>query len=310
MDCDNCNAINGPVYVTLFISFFFIIIHVFFSEKNIFSQFNIFNTNKMLKSAKPNKIIVFDLDETLGCFTEVSIFWEALEKFYGTNLLNESFYDVIDLFSDFLRPNILNILEYIKDKKINNECDKVMIYTNNQGPKSWVNMISTYFNNKIGYKLFDNIIAAFKISGKIVEYNRTSHDKSVEDLIRCTRISPNTEICFIDDQYHPLMNMDNVYYINVKPYYYSMPYEEMAEKYYNHQKDNMTVKKEEFITYILNYMNQYNYPIKNKSEDETELDKIISKKIVIHLEEFFKKSKKQNTRKRKVVKNRLTKRKF
>jgi hypothetical protein len=185
-----------------------------------------------------------------------------------------------------------------------------MIYTNNQGPKSWVNMISTYFNNKIGYKLFDNIIAAFKISGKIVEYNRTSHDKSVEDLIRCTRINPNTEICFIDDQYHPLMNMDNVYYINVKPYYYSMPYEEMAEKYYNHQKDNMTVKKEEFITYILNYMNQYNYPIKNKSEDETELDKIISKKIVIHLEEFFKKSKKQNTRKRKNVKNRLTKRKF
>ena len=310
MDYDNCNAINGPVYVTIFISFFFIIIHVFFSEKNIFSQFNIFNTNKMIKSAKPNKIIVFDLDETLGSFTELGIFWEALENFYETNLLNESFYDVIDLFSDFLRPNILNILEYIKDKKINNECDKVMIYTNNQGPKSWVNMISTYFNNKIGYKLFDNIIAAFKISGKIVEYNRTSHDKSVEDLIRCTRINPNTEICFIDDQYHPLMNMDNVYYINVKPYYYSMPYEEMAEKYYNHQKDNMTVKKEEFITYILNYMNQYNYPIKNKSEDEAELDKIISKKIVIHLEEFFKKSKKQNTRKRKVVKNRLTKRKF
>ena len=238
------------LYITIFISSFLILIHLFFSEKNIFSHFNIFNTNKMLKHPKPNKIIVFDLDE------------------------------------------------------------KVMIYTNNQGPKSWVNMISTYFNNKIGYKLFDNIIAAFKISGKIVEYNRTSHDKSVEDLIRCTRINPNTEICFIDDQYHPLMNMDNVYYINVKPYYYSMPYEEMAEKYYNHQKDNMTVKKEEFITYILNYMNQYNYPIKNKSEDETELDKIISKKIVIHLEEFFKKSKKQNTRKRKNVKNRLTKRKF
>jgi hypothetical protein len=306
---DSC-ILNSPLYITIFLSSFLILIHLFFSEKNIFSHFNIFNTNKMLKHPKPNKIIVFDLDETLGCFTEISIFWNALENFYGLNLLNESFYDIIDLFSDFLRPNILNILEYIKDKKLNNECDKVMIYTNNQGPKSWVNMISTYFNNKIGYKLFDNIIAAFKISGKIVEYNRTSHDKSVEDLIRCTRINPNTEICFIDDQYHPLMNMDNVYYINVKPYYYSMPYEEMAEKYYNHQKDNMTVKKEEFITYILNYMNQYNYPIKNKSEDETELDKIISKKIVIHLEEFFKKSKKQNTRKRKVVKNRLTKRKF
>jgi hypothetical protein len=310
MDCDNCNTINGSVYVTLCISLFFIIIHVFFSEKNIFSQFNIFNKNKMIKSSKPNKIIVFDLDETLGCFTEISIFWAALENFYGTNLLNESFYDVIDLFSDFLRPNILNILEYVKDKKINNECDKIMIYTNNQGPKTWVTMISNYFNNKIGYKVFDNIIAAFKISGKTIEFNRTSHDKSVEDLIRCTRISSNTEICFIDDQYHPLMNMDNVYYINVKPYIYSMPYEEMAEKYYNHRKDNINVKKEEFINFIINYMNQYNYPIKNKSKDETELDKIVSKKIVIHLEEFFKKDKKQNTRKRKIVKNRLTKRKL
>jgi hypothetical protein len=310
MDYDNCNAINSPFYVTIIISFFLILIHVFFSEKNIFSQFNIFNTNKMIKSAKPNKIIVFDLDETLGCFTEISIFWAALEDFYGTNLLNESFYDVIDLFSDFLRPNILNILEYVKDKKINNECDKIMIYTNNQGAKTWVTMISNYFNNKIGYKVFDNIIAAFKISGKIIEFNRRSHDKSVEDLIRCTRISPNTEICFIDDQYHPLMNMENVYYINVKPYFYSMPFEEMAEKYYNHQKNNIKVKKEDFINFMINFMKQYNYHVKNKSKDETELDKIVSKKIVIHLEEFFKKDKKQNTRKRKIVKNRLTKRKL
>lgn len=310
MDYDICNSINVPVYVTIFISFFLIIIHIFFSEKNIFSQFNIFNRNKMIKSTKPNKIIVFDLDETLGCFAEIGIFWEALENFYETNLLNESFYDVIDLFSDFLRPNILNILEYVKDKKINNECDKIMIYTNNQGPKTWVTMISNYFNNKIGCKIFDNIIAAFKISGKVIEFNRTSHDKSVEDLIRCTRISPQTEICFIDDQYHPLMNMENVYYINIKPYIYSMPYEEMAEKYYKHYKDNINVKKDEFINFIINFMKQYNYPIKNKSQDETELDKIISKKIVIHLEEFFKKDKKQNTRKRKVFKNRITKRKF
>ena len=74
--------------------FFLILIHVFFSEKNIFSHFNIFDKQKMLKQAKPNKIIVFDLDETLGCFTEISIFWNALENFYGLNLLNESFYDL------------------------------------------------------------------------------------------------------------------------------------------------------------------------------------------------------------------------
>ena len=57
-------------------------------------------------------------------------------------------------------------------------------------------------------------------------------------------------------------------------------------------------------------MKQYNYHVKHKSQDETDLDKIVSKKIVIHLEEFFKKDKKQNTRKRKLVKGRLTKRKL
>lgn len=89
-----------------------------------------------------------------------------------------------------------------------------------------------------------------------------------------------------------------------------MPYEEMAEKYYKRNKDNIKVKKEEFINFIINFMKQYNYPIKNKSNDETELDKNVSKKILIHLEKFFKKDKKQNTRKRKFIKTRLTKRKF
>lgn len=305
---------NGSFYVVILISLLLILCHVYFSDKKIVSLFNMqnnafLNANSNTKNGKPNKIVVFDLDETLGNFVEVSMFWDALENFYGSNLFNETFYDVLETFPEFLRPNIINILEYLKDKKKANSCDQIMIYTNNQGPKTWVHMISNYFNDRIGYPVFDKVIAAFKVGGKIVEFNRTSHNKSVDDLIKCTQIHPNTEICFLDDQYHPLMNHDNVYYINVKPYFYSLPYKTMAERYYDsHQIKNTT--KEDFIKAIVTNMSKYNFTVIPKNDLELEVDKVISKQIIFHLEKFFKKGRSQNTRKKRNLKIQNTRKKL
>jgi len=89
----------------------------------------------------------------------------------------------------------------------------------------------------------------------------------------------------------------------------------MAERYYESYKNNerdlykdklKIISKKDFIEKITNYMNQYNFVVKEKNKDENEIDKIISKKIVIHLEEFFKKKYNQQTRKRKNVKARTT----
>ena len=41
-----------------------------------------------------------------------------------------------------------------------------MIYTNNQGPKEWTQMIKHYIETRLEYNLFDKIIGAFKIKGK------------------------------------------------------------------------------------------------------------------------------------------------
>ena len=87
-----------------------------------------------------NYIVVFDMDETLGHFEELSIFWSAIKSYSISKnhktLKIEELYRLIDLFPKFLRPNILKILEYLKNKKQKGICDKVMIYTNNQS-KSW-----------------------------------------------------------------------------------------------------------------------------------------------------------------------------
>jgi len=56
-----------------------------------------------------------------------------------------------------------------------------MIYTNNNGPKSWVESITSYFNYKLNTTVFDNIVAAFKVNGKTVEWSRTTNDKTVDD---------------------------------------------------------------------------------------------------------------------------------
>ena len=68
------------------------------------------------------KIVVFDLDETLGYFMELGMFWEALKTYiHKTQLpiqLNQLFFDnILNLYPEFVRPDILNILNYIKTKK-------------------------------------------------------------------------------------------------------------------------------------------------------------------------------------------------
>ena len=64
-----------------------------------------------------NKIVVFDMDETLGYFIELGMFWDALSGFIKKENLNilinqKLFNSVLDLFPEFLRPNIINILDY------------------------------------------------------------------------------------------------------------------------------------------------------------------------------------------------------
>ena len=327
---DNGNLIiSGQVILTILISLLLIVCHFIYYNKNNFSLFNKtmsdgkhINTKELAKqtqakqtqakqiqakqtqSAKPLKIVVFDLDETLGCFIEVGIFWDALEDYYGHNLFKDKFFEVLDIFPEFLRPNIFKILEFIKEQKEKLHCDHVMIYTNNQGPKSWVKMISEYFNTKLEYELFDKIIAAFKVRNKIIEMCRTSHEKSVDDLIRCTKIPSNAEICFIDDLFHPLMEQDNVYYVQVKPYIFTMSFEKMSmryfDKYLNNPDDKENIiKKLDFIDRTVTFMKKYNFLTQDKSDLEQNADKVVSKQLLIHLETFFKKGRMKNTRKQK-----------
>jgi hypothetical protein len=94
------------------------------------------------------------------------------------------------------------------------------------------------------------------------------------------------------------MKDNNVYYINVKPYNYSIDFEKMANIYFSH-----IIKigdKYEFINYMSTYMNKSGYIYQSVNRDENNIDKIISKQLLIHIKDFFGSN---NKTKRKIRRN-------
>lgn len=238
---------------------------------------------------KPH-VVVFDLDETLGFFSSLGVFCSSLnnildDKRYYQNNFNE----IMDLYPEFLRPGILNVLKYLKTKKRMKSCSKVIIYTNNQGPKEWTVKIKDYLDNKINYKLFDHIIAAFKVNGKHIEIGRTSHEKNMGDFLTCTSLPNNTQVFFLDDQYHMGMEDKNVYYINLFPYVNYLDWDIMIDRYWNKfdKKLSFLFSKDKFKSKMLSYINTYNINIEKKNQDEYDAEKVVSMKIIKHLKEFF-----------------------
>lgn len=242
-----------------------------------------------------SKVVVFDMDETLGYFVEFSIFWEALISYIKEynkeyHLKQDDFNKILELYPEFIRPNITTLLNYLKQKKISKECDKIMIYTNNQGPKQWTLYIKEYFENKIDYPLFDQVILAFKVNGKHVELGRTTHDKTFKDLIKCTKLPLDTQICFMDDTYYPDMKHDNVYYIKVKPYTYDLSFDLLIERFISSNIGKKIMDGDtHFAAFMKHFIQQYKYIYEEKSPEELEIDKIVTKKTMIHLQQFFSK---------------------
>ena len=208
------------------------------------------------------KYIVFDVDETLGYFSQLGSFIDAI-SFYNKDFsgsIFERFNEILDLFPEFVRPKMIEILKYVHEKKGSGTCGGVFIYTNNQGPRTWVQHIAKYFDYKVGNverndrndgaKLFDKIIAAYMINGKVIEPGRTSQNKTYDDLLRITGISNQAEVCFVDDLNHPDMRHENVLYLNVKPYVKTLSTDEMIRRYLKSPLAATVVNTKEFTAVI------------------------------------------------------------
>jgi hypothetical protein len=253
------------------------------------------------KASNASKIIVLDLDETIGSFVDLDILWRGLIEYGNTNeyfifqKTQENFNELLDLYPEFLRFGILNILDFLHYKKNKGECSKIYIYTNNRLPINWTNMIIQYLENKQNVdNLFDDIIYAFKVNNQIIDARRTTNNKTYNDFIHCVVVPKSAEICFIDNTYYSKMKNDKVYYIQPRPYYHKMKTYEIINRFVNSSfvKHNNSIMNNIIKTECSDFL--YSWFMKNnslntivKSDIEVELDLAIYKKIMFHIQEFF-----------------------
>jgi len=243
------------------------------------------------KIKKNQKVITFDLDETLGSFGELYILWQSItmcfEKNENTINMDSLFIKIMDLYPEFLRHGILNILGYLYNKKLSGHCSKVFLYTNNQcyGAENskWLSFIIGYIHNKICSQemiLFDKIICAFKINNQVVEPLRTTHNKTYSDFIRCSLLPKSAEICFIDNTYYNRMLNDRVYYIQPRSYYHNLSKNEIIGRL--HKVLDLQPLDFKFIDDL--FSKKY---IGSQKMINLSLDIMVSQKIMYHLKEFF-----------------------
>jgi hypothetical protein len=211
---------------------------------------------KIYDAKKCSKVVVFDLDETIGNFADLYLIWTAIFNtgiYTGTvnaNVAQLIFNELLDLYPEFLRYGILDILEFIRTKIQNGESHRIYFYTNNQceftacstdtsrssySTTEWVEMIIVYLNRKINTldTIFAKPICAFKIGNRIIEPLRESTSKTHRDFLKCAILPKQTEICFIDDAYHVKMKHDKVYYIQPPPYTHGLSRETIINRFMN-----------------------------------------------------------------------------
>jgi hypothetical protein len=240
----------------------------------------------------PKKIIVFDMDETLGYFADLYIIWKGIHQVCPDC---KHFYELLDLYPEFLRYGMLTILEYLYDCKLKRLCHKMFIYTNNQCSGKWVNLISDYLEQKIKQtrskpskkKLFDRIIGAFKINNKTMEECRSSHQKKIDDFLNCSMIADIADICFIDDVEYPLMKSSKVYYICPRAYIHHLKTFEIIKRVLSAKWLPLYNKMLSSEEYWVNWFIIHRRRIDRKGNADIYMDLQISQKIMFHLREFL-----------------------
>jgi hypothetical protein len=274
----------------------------FIKEENVSTEI----VKKVAKSAK--KTITFDLDETLGSFSDLYILWRTLEPIMP-DTRHDIFRELLDMFPEFLRYGIFNILDFLRHKKETGECCYVLLYTNNQCEDGWAEMIVDYLTDRLGYPLFDKIISAYKkplpILACLAEESsqgkeddgveckkpplrtsfirtgiRTTHSKTYNDLIRCTMLSRGSEMCFVDNTYHDKMAHDRVYYIQPKSYQHALKTTDIISRFISKWTMFPLPTMFEATLYSM-------FAGRRRVSPNIETDLLVSQKIMYHLKEYF-----------------------
>ena len=244
------------------------------------------------------KAIAFDLDETIGSFSDFHSIWSRLEPEMKTQ---DIFNEIIRLYPEFLRVGIIPVLSYVRKKQQKGDCLPIYIYTNNQCQDvNWINQLIYYLEMMVDPrqgKLFADPICAFKIRNQRIELRRTTHEKTYEDFVLCSMLH-STNVCFIDDIYHEKMKHRRVYYIQPPPYIHRLSYNEVIDRFIESSVYKRLYPKRHVSLFMRH--NEHKDPIMIKIVLQEEQN--ITNKIMYYIREFFCMTSKRHMTQRKNMK--------
>ena len=233
------------------------------------------------------RAVIFDLDDTIGHFEQFSIFKYGIDEALQTKVGKNFYMRLLDLYPKIFRPGIFQVLNYLKFAKKRDKCLKVIIYTNNNGPRSWTLLIKNYLESKINFNIFDKVITKYDTSSII--NCRTTYNKTHDDLIKCANLPENTKILFLDDQIHHLMKHDNINYLKLSGYNFHIVPLKMIKVFLKSALGKIVPEKEhsEFTEHILQVMSSEN-DFKISKTVISKKDKTEKKRIIKEIKSFLK----------------------
>lgn len=229
---------------------------------------------------KPEKVIIFDFDETLGSFSEMNLIVHILYSLRTKPdiTFTEITFHVCSLFPEYFRKDIFSALEFIKQSKENKDIHKVVMYTNNNGGKYWVSSVLEYIHHVLGCDLFDEVITSYHcLHEEQNDMRRISEEKQIADIKKIINLHPHSEFVFFDDRYHEKMDSEFVYYIKINPYIYSYDIEDIIKRLQLYYFDKTCV---EFVQKRLrekynNYKQHFNAKCSSQYNNTLDMERII-----------------------------------
>ena len=128
---------------------------------------------------------------------------------------------------------------------------------------------------------------------------RTTHDKTYNDFIRCTMLPKQTLICFLDNCFFNKMVNSRIYYIKPRSYYHHLSVDEIIDRFLASDiglrfckmiGNDMEVleNKEDIRLFIrMSFRNSPNLVMRKYSPHDAFTNMIVAQKIMYHLKEFF-----------------------
>ena len=211
------------------------------------------------------KCVVFDLDETIGYFSQLYKITKTFEQHTTQTLNKKHIIDLYKYFYNIFRPGIFTLLAYVKFLKEKYNI-QIILYTNTIMDNIWLDSFLEYTYNMVKLK-FDNTMHLHSKCRKSIK-------KNLQDLYNCNiSLNSSSPIMIIDNKEHKLLKGKNITYCLVNTFYFMHDNNVIWKKL--HDMFNITITKPLENNTV---SKDYNDIIKKSSNNET-LDIIYKLKV-------------------------------